>query len=156
MQTTAAITAQWIVLIFLAGVGLVILIKLYTNTIDLSGLLSEPATAAAATDGAGATAGGGAAGAAANPAGVGGAARPVGAGGVAGPGGVVAASTGKASMSRLQLLLFTFTIVSLFLTLSFEKGEMIDIPNQVLGLLGISGASYVVSKGIQAQAQKPT
>jgi hypothetical protein len=53
-------------------------------------------------------------------------------------------------MSRLQLLLFTFIIAGLYLTLSFGAGYMIEIPNQVLGLLGISGASYVVSKGIQA------
>jgi hypothetical protein len=55
----------------------------------------------------------------------------------------------KASMSRLQLLLFTFVIAGLYLTLSFEAGQFVDMPNQVLGLLGISGASYVVSKGIQ-------
>src|SRR5216683_513636 len=45
----------------------------------------------------------------------------------------------KASMSRLQLLLFTFVIAGLYLTLSFEAGQFVDIPNQVLGLLGISG-----------------
>ena len=52
-------------------------------------------------------------------------------------------------MSRLQLLLFTFVIAGLYLTLSLEAGYLIEIPNQVLGLLGISAASYVVSKGIQ-------
>ncbi len=54
-------------------------------------------------------------------------------------------------MSRLQLLLFTFVIAGLYLTLSLEAGQMVEIPNQVLGLLGISGASYVVSKGIHHQ-----
>jgi hypothetical protein len=63
-----------------------------------------------------------------------------------------AAGSGKASVSRLQLLLFSFVIVGLYVTLSFEAGEMVAIPNQVLGLLGISGGSYVVSKGIQANA----
>lgn len=58
--------------------------------------------------------------------------------------------TPKASLSRLQLLLFTFVIVGLYLTLSLEAGQLLEIPNQVLGLLGISGGSYVVSKGIQA------
>jgi hypothetical protein len=37
----------------------------------------------------------------------------------------------------------------LYLTLCLEAGALIDIPNQVLGLLGISGGSYVISKGIQ-------
>jgi hypothetical protein len=40
-------------------------------------------------------------------------------------------------------------IVGLYLTLSLEAGAMVEIPNQVLGLFGISGGSYVVSKGIQ-------
>ena len=56
---------------------------------------------------------------------------------------------GKASLSRLQLLLFTFVIAGLYLVLCLEAGEFVEIPNQVLGLLGISGGSYVVSKGIQ-------
>jgi hypothetical protein len=60
--------------------------------------------------------------------------------------------TPKASLSRLQLLLFTFVIVGLYLTLCLEAGQLLEIPNQVLGLLGISGGSYVVSKGIQANA----
>lgn len=56
---------------------------------------------------------------------------------------------GKGSLSRLQLLLFTFVIAGLYLVLSLEAGEFVNVPNQVLGLLGISGGSYVVSKGIQ-------
>src|ERR1043166_1725746 len=56
---------------------------------------------------------------------------------------------GKGSLSRLQLLMFTFAIGGLYLTLSLEAGSFVDIPNQVLGLLGISGGSYVISKGIQ-------
>ncbi len=56
----------------------------------------------------------------------------------------------KASLSRLQMLLFTFVIAGLYLTLCLEAGQMVEIPNQVLGLMGISGGSYVVSKGIQA------
>ena len=58
----------------------------------------------------------------------------------------------KASLSRLQMLLFTFVIAGLYLTLCLEAGQLIDIPNQVLGLLGISSGSYVVSKGIQMNA----
>lgn len=63
---------------------------------------------------------------------------------------VVPPPTPKASLSRLQLLLFTFVIAGLYLTLCLEAGQLIEIPNQVLGLLGISSGSYVVSKGIQA------
>jgi hypothetical protein len=133
MQTIAALVAEWIILVFIAGVGAIVLIRLWST--NLSGLLSEPADTAVVV---GAPAGG-----------VAGAAPP--AGGTAA--GVVV--PGKASMSRLQLLLFTFVIAGLYLTLSLEAGYLIEIPNQVLGLLGISGASYVVSKGIQQQANKP-
>lgn len=59
---------------------------------------------------------------------------------------------GKASLSRLQLLLFTFVIVGLFLILSLQKGEFTPIPGEVLGLLGISGGSYILAKGIQANS----
>jgi|SRR5215471_16053700 len=60
-----------------------------------------------------------------------------------------APALGKASLSRLQLFLFTFVIAGLYLTLSLEAGQLVDIPNQLLGILGISGSSYVISKGIQ-------
>ncbi|HWA91910.1 MAG TPA: hypothetical protein VG889_17860 [Rhizomicrobium sp.] len=56
----------------------------------------------------------------------------------------------KASLSRFQFLLFTFVIAGLFLLLSVEAGAFVNIPNSVLGLLGISAGSYAVSKGIQA------
>lgn len=60
----------------------------------------------------------------------------------------------KASMSRLQFLVFTFVVAGLYLTLCLEAGELIAIPGEVLGLLGISGGSYVLSKGIQANQDK--
>lgn len=55
-----------------------------------------------------------------------------------------------ASMSRFQLLIFTFVIaLSLFLiTVSAKKFP--SIPTEVLTLLGISASTYAVSKGIQA------
>lgn len=117
MQTLPALVIEWILIVFVAIAGAIILWQMWRGSIDLSGLLSEPPTIPA-----GAPAG-------------------------------TAPSPGKASMSRLQLLLFTFVIVGLFLTLSLEAGEMVAIPNQVLGLLGISGGSYVVSKGIQFNKQ---
>ena len=55
---------------------------------------------------------------------------------------------GKASLSRFQLFVFTFVVAGLFLILSIENGQIIELPNSVLGLLGISGGSYLVSKGL--------
>lgn len=52
----------------------------------------------------------------------------------------------KASLSRFQFLIFTFVIAGLFLMLSIEAGTFVDIPQNVLLLLGISGGTYVVSK----------
>ena len=110
MQLAQAVTppswltaaSGWVALGFLAFLGLAILYYIFTERIDLSGLISEP--------------------------------------------------NGDASMSRFQLLVFTFVIAaSLFLIIasgsppSFPK----DIPQGVLILLGISSSSYLVSKGIQ-------
>jgi len=117
VQTAPAIAMEWVVVAFIALVGLIVLYKMFVGRIDLSSVLSEmtsPPPAGAA------------------------------------PGAPV--PTPKASLSRLQLLLFTFVIAGLYLTLCLEAGQLLDIPNQVLGLLGISGGSYVVSKGIQASA----
>lgn len=67
--------------------------------------------------------------------------------------GLISEPNGDASMSRFQLLVFTFVIAaSLFLIIAsteptpdFPK----VIPNGILILLGISASSYLVSKGIQ-------
>ena len=60
---------------------------------------------------------------------------------------------GDASLSRLQFLIFTFVIaLSFFLiTVGGKNGPAFPnpIPAEVLTLLGISGSSYLVSKGIQ-------
>jgi len=58
--------------------------------------------------------------------------------------------TCHASMSRFQLLIFTFVIgMSLFLiTVSAKKFPA--VPAEILTLLGISASTYAVSKGIQA------
>ncbi len=63
-------------------------------------------------------------------------------------------SGGGASMSRFQLLIFTFVIaVSLFIIV-VNTGDFPDkIPPEVLTLLGISATTYAVSKGIQAGAR---
>jgi len=58
---------------------------------------------------------------------------------------------GKASMSRFQLLVFTFVIaLSLFLMVAENGNHFPDIPVNVLTLLGISASTYAVSKGINA------
>ncbi len=61
--------------------------------------------------------------------------------------------TEKASLSRLQFLIFTFVIaMSLFLVIvgdgtpAFPK----EIPVGILALLGISGGTYAVSKGVES------
>lgn len=64
---------------------------------------------------------------------------------------LVSEENGQASMSRFQLLIFTFTVALIWIYLYLSKAatDFINIPSGVLGLLGISGGSYVASKGIQ-------
>jgi hypothetical protein len=57
-------------------------------------------------------------------------------------------SIGKASLSRFQFLIFTFVVAGLFLMLCIETGAFVDIPTNVLALIGISGGSFVVSKAV--------
>ena len=64
------------------------------------------------------------------------------------------ATSNKASLSRFQFLLFTYVFTGLYLVLCIEAGSLIEIPNGVLGLLGISAGSYAVSKGISVSAEK--
>jgi len=61
---------------------------------------------------------------------------------------------GKASLSRFQFLIFTFVVAGLFLLLSIEAGSFVEVPPTVLGLIGISGGSFVISKGISNSATK--
>jgi hypothetical protein len=58
---------------------------------------------------------------------------------------------GGASMSRFQLLIFTFVIaLSLFLIVVNTGAFPAKIPPEILTLLGISATTYAVGKGIQA------
>ena len=62
-----------------------------------------------------------------------------------------AQTPGGASMSRFQLLIFTFVIaISFFLIVVNTHKFPESISPQVLTLLGISASTYAVSKGIQA------
>lgn len=63
---------------------------------------------------------------------------------------LLAEADGKASFSRFQFLIFTFVIAMCLLVLTLESGQFPEVSLDVLGLLGISGGSYVVSKGIQS------
>ena len=59
---------------------------------------------------------------------------------------------GYASLSRFQFLVFTFVVaMSLFyLIVIGTPPKYPAIPSEILALLGISGGSYVLSKGIQS------
>jgi len=64
---------------------------------------------------------------------------------------ILSESGGGASMSRFQLLIFTFVIaLSLFFIVANNPSQFPPIPADVLTLLGISATTYGVSKGIQA------
>jgi hypothetical protein len=58
----------------------------------------------------------------------------------------------KASISRFQFLIFTFVIAGVYLILCLETGKFVEIPQNVILLLGVSGTSYAASKGIKAAA----
>jgi hypothetical protein len=61
-----------------------------------------------------------------------------------------------ASMSRFQLLIFTLVIaLSLFLVVASKMAFPPSIPPEILTLLGISGTTYAVSKGIQMSSSQP-
>ena len=97
----------WVIAFTFAAFALVVLMKIYTNRIDLTYLLSE-------------------------------------------------GNSHKASLSRFQMLLFTYVVAGLYLVLCIESGTLVEIPNGVLGLLGISAGSYVLSKGIGGNAAANT
>lgn len=57
--------------------------------------------------------------------------------------------SGGASLSRFQLLIFTFVIAfSVFIVVA-NNNDLPDIPTGVLVLLGVSAGTYGVSKGLQ-------
>ena len=60
---------------------------------------------------------------------------------------------GDASMSRFQLLVFTFVIAMGLLVGVLETGKFPELSGEVLGLLGISAGSYVGAKITQKAAE---
>lgn len=106
----AKILTAWLIPVFIALLGLLVLWKIWKGDIKLQGLINE-------SD------------------------KPDG-------------SSGEASMSRFQLLIFTFVIaMSLFLIIMNEM-KFPEIPGSVWTLLGISGGSYLISKGIQCKSEE--
>jgi uncharacterized BrkB/YihY/UPF0761 family membrane protein len=73
---------------------------------------------------------------------------------------LIAGVDGDASLSRFQFLIFTFVIaLGLFLIILSQSpvpAFPATIPGGILALLGISGGSYVTSKAVDANANKPT
>jgi ribose/xylose/arabinose/galactoside ABC-type transport system permease subunit len=76
---------------------------------------------------------------------------------------LIAEDNGHTSFSRFQMLMFTFVIASIYLVyalygLSTNSGAGLmlpEIPNGVLGLIGISGGSYIGAKVIQKVGEAP-
>ena len=64
---------------------------------------------------------------------------------------LISEGNGNASLSRFQMLIFTFTIAMSFLIKVLEtKGNAFPhVDVGVLALLGISGGTYVLAKNIQ-------
>lgn len=64
---------------------------------------------------------------------------------------LISDENGWASLSRFQFLVFTFVVaMSLFyLVVANKPPQYPAIPKEILALLGISGGSYVLAKGIQ-------
>ena len=63
---------------------------------------------------------------------------------------LLCAEDGAASMSRFQLLLFTFSIAGGYFYLLILTGKFPTVDSSAMGLLGISGGTYAISKGIQS------
>jgi hypothetical protein len=99
------IVVEYVIVILVFFFGLMVLIRMATNTIDISGLLCDP-------------------------------------------------GQDKASMSRFQLLIFTFVIAFslLLIIVSGKEPQFPQIPSGILLLLGISASTYAVSKGMTSSS----
>jgi hypothetical protein len=65
---------------------------------------------------------------------------------------LIGESGGGASMSRFQLLIFTFVIALGIVFLLAKDGKFPELTPNLLALVGISASTYAVSKGIQASS----
>ena len=74
---------------------------------------------------------------------------------------LISEDNGNASLSRFQFLIFTFVIATSYFLLVIatlarqdaSASSLPDLPAGVLGLIGLSGGSYVISKGIQKSSE---
>jgi hypothetical protein len=63
---------------------------------------------------------------------------------------LIADEAGDASMSRFQLLIFTFIVAIGLVRVLATSGTLPDIPNSVLVLIGVSGSTYAVGKAVNS------
>jgi hypothetical protein len=68
---------------------------------------------------------------------------------------LVSEKTGEASMSRFQLLMFTFVVAASLFLLVVKNGEFPEVTPEILSLLGISGGTYVIAKGLHPTQKTP-
>ena len=66
---------------------------------------------------------------------------------------LISEENGQASMSRFQLLVFTFVIAMGLLISVLDSGQFPNIDSDVFALLGISAGSYVGAKIAQKTAK---
>lgn len=67
---------------------------------------------------------------------------------------LISEKNGAASLSRFQLLMFTFAIVGLYVAIGFSGNGFPGVDDKTLWLLGISGGTYGGSKFIQMSSGK--
>ncbi len=67
---------------------------------------------------------------------------------------LIADEAGDASMSRLQLLIFTFIVAIGLVKVLETSGSFPDIPNSILMLIGVSGSTYAVGKAVNSSPQE--
>lgn len=63
---------------------------------------------------------------------------------------LIADEAGDASMSRLQLLIFTFLVAIGLIKVLLASGGFPDIPNSILVLVGVSGSTYAIGKAVNS------
>jgi len=78
---------------------------------------------------------------------------------------LVSEADGTASMSRFQFLVFTFVVGFALMLAVVHNVQLVtatgevklpELPGTLLGLIGISGGTYAVSKGIQKSNEAAT
>lgn len=63
---------------------------------------------------------------------------------------LIADEAGDASMTRFQLLLFTFIVAVGLVKALAAKDGFPEIPNSILVLIGVSGSTYAVGKAVNS------